>query len=410
MFSKNEVKKFLNPKSIAIIGASETEGKVGFILMNKISNFKGKVFPVNLNKKTILGIKAYKSVKEIPFKVDLAVIATPSNTVDKILIECGIKKIKSVIIITAGFAEVKNNLLQEELLKIAKKYKIRVLGPNCFGVANPYLNLDTTFSKTIPKKGNTAFISQSGALWSFISDIKGIGFSGFVSIGNMVDLGFTEFIKYFNKDKKTKRIILYVEKIKNGREFIELCKKSKKEIIVVKEGKSKEGSKAAMSHTASLATDYNVYKGAFRQAKIKVSDSLYNAITGKSKNISFPKSSKKNKTIIVTNAGGAGTLISDLCEENKFNLIQSPIDILGTASPEDYKKTLDKLKNKKVDVIMVALTPQQMSQPKKVAEKISEFSKENKNKRVIAFFLGENSVKESWNILKKNRIEIYGRI
>ena len=405
-----DVSGFLNPKSIAVIGASDKEGKVGNILMKKLSNFRGKIFPVNINSEKVFGIKAYKSVVNIPSEVELAVIATPSDTVEKIISECGMKKIKNIIIISSGFAEAKNVSLQEKILKIAGKYEIRILGPNCFGVANPYINLDTTFSKTTAKKGSTAFISQSGALWSYISDISNVGFSGFVSLGNMSDLSFTDFLKYFIKDKKTKRIVLYIEKLRNGKEFIELCRKSKKEIIAVKTGKSKQGSKAAISHTASLATDYKIYEGAFRQAGIKSSNSLYEAIKGRSNKIHFPKPKTKNKTLIITNAGGGGTLISDLCEEKKFDLIETPLDILGTASPEDYKNALEKAKNKKTDVIMIILTPQEMSQPENVAGEIVKFSKINKNKRIIAFFLGEKSVEKSINILRKNKIEVYNKV
>jgi acetyltransferase len=235
----------------------------------------------------------------------------------------------------------------------------------------------------------------------------------------MIDLDFVDFIKYFNKDRKTKKIILYVEKLKRGREFIDICKKSKKEIIVIKAGKSKEGLKATISHTASLATDYDIYKGAFKQAKIKTTDSLYEALKINSTKIQFPKpKDKKNKTLILTNAGGVGALISDLCEKNGFELIQTPKDILGTASPLDYKKALNDLNKKdNYDVIMIVLTPQSMSEPKAVAEEIIEFSKKNKksnkkdnHKRIIAFFLGEKSVKESWKILRHNGIEVYGKI
>lgn len=428
---KKGVNKFLNPKSIAIIGASETPGKVGYILMKKLLKFKGKIFPVNINKEIILGKKAYKSVKDIKANIDLVIIATPSETVEKVLSECGNKKIRNVIIISAGFAESGNILLQNKIAKISEKYKMNILGPNCFGVANPYLNLDTTFSKESPKKGDIAFISQSGALWSFLSDLPNEGFSGCVSLGNMIDLDFVDFIEYFNNDRKTKKIILYVEKLKRGKEFIEICRKSKKEIIVVKAGKSKEGSEATISHTASLATDYNIYEGAFKQAKIKSVNSLYGALktnSNKKEAVQFPKpnkdknkkGSKTNKTIILTNAGGAGALISDLCEENGFRLIHSPIDILGTASPTDYKKALNNLSKKdNYDIIMIVLTPQSMSEPKAVAEEIVEFSKNNKKKnknkksnrrRIIAFFLGEKSVKESWKILRHNGIEVYGRI
>lgn len=407
MFDKKEVSGFLNPGIIAVIGASENPEKVGYILMKKLENFHGRVIPINPKREFVLGKKSYSSVKSFNGRINLAVIATPPETVEKIIEECGHAKIKNVIIITAGFAETGNNSLQERIINKAKKLKINVLGPNCFGVANPHINLDTTFSKTSAQKGDIAFIGQSGALWSYLSDFPEIGFSGYISLGNMADLEFNDFIKYFSKDPKTKKIVLYIEKLKNGREFIKICRESKKEIIAIKVGKSKQGSKAAISHTASLATDYNIYSGAFKQAKIKVSDSIYKALNPDSR-ISFPLPDKKNKSVIITNAGGAGALISDLAEEHGFDLIKLPIDILGTATSEDYKRELNKAKE--CQTVMVVLTPQEMSNPEAVAQEIADFKKKNKDKRIIAFFLGEKSMKKSNELLKKNKIEFYNKI
>lgn len=410
MLNKKRVDDFMHPKTIAVIGASENPKKVGYILMKKLENFNGRVIPINIKRDFILGKRAFPSVKSIKEKISLAIIVTPPETVERIIEECGQTKIRNVIIITSGFAEVKNNELQKRVLIKAKKYKVNVLGPNCFGVANPYANLDTTFAKSNAEKGDIAFIGQSGALWSYISDLPEFGFSGYVSLGNMSDLDFIDFIKYFNNDPKTRKIILYIEKIKNGKEFIKVCKESRKEIIAIKVGRTNEGSKAAMSHTASLATDYNIYRGAFRQAGIDSCDSIYRALNPNAK-IHFPKPlQNKNKTIIITNAGGAGALISDLAGENDFHLLKSPIDILGTATQKDYRKALNKFRGKNSEVIMVILTPQEMSNPEEVSKEIVNFKKKNKNKRIIAFFLGEKSLKKSNEILKKNKIEVYNRI
>lgn len=410
MRMKKVVRNFLKPKSVALVGASETPGKVGYILMKKFENFKGKVFPVNIKREFIFGKKCFSSADKIPGRVDLAVIATPAESVEKIIEQCGVKKIRSVIIITSGFAEVKNDSLQKKIIEKARKYKMRILGPNCFGVANPDLNLDTTFSNFSPREGSTAFISQSGALGSYLADLPKVGFSGYVSLGNMADLSFVDFIEYFNRDKKTKKIILYVEKLKNGREFIDVCRKSRKEIVAVKVGKTREGSEAAVSHTASLATDYNVYKGAFSQAGIKISKSLYNAINPNSE-FYFPKlRGVKNKTFIVTNAGGAGAIISDMAEENGYDLIEKPLDLLGTATAKDYEKALSKKFVKKYDVVMVVLTPQSMTNPDEVAKVVVNYAKKNKSKKVIGFFLGEKSVKNAWEILRKGNVEVEGRV
>ena len=200
MEEQDKIKQFFNPKTIALIGASENPNKVGNILINKLQNFKGEIVSIN-NKSQIINKKiAYKTVLLYPKKIDLAIIAIPAKFVIKALKQCAKKQIKNIIIISAGFAEQKNYKLENKLIKIKNKYKLNILGPNCFGIFNPHLNLDSTFSNTTPKKGDIAFISQSGALWSYASDLN-IGFSGFVSIGNMNDLDFSDFIEYFNKDK-----------------------------------------------------------------------------------------------------------------------------------------------------------------------------------------------------------------
>lgn len=395
-----KIDKFLNPKNIAVIGASETEGKVGNTLMQKLMKFEREIIPINTEKETIFGKKAYHSVIDYPDKIDLAIIAIPAVHVKNVLEECGKKKIQNVIIISAGFSEVGNKELENELAEIGKKYKIRIVGPNCFGVANPSLNLDTTFANLSAKEGDIAFISQSGALWSYIADISSsdgnLGFSGFVSLGNMADLEFCDFIEYFNQDKKTKKIVLYIERLKNGRRFIDVCKKSKKEIVVIKSGRTKTGSEATLSHTGSLATDYEIYKGAFKQAGVKLESSFLSAF-----GISNLKIEPKGKKIgIITNAGGAGALVTDHLVEEGYEALP-PVDVLGTAVAEDYKKAFENMKEKDIDSVIIILTPQSMSQPEELAKEIVKFSKV---KPVIAFFLGADSIRKAKSILEKNKI------
>lgn len=400
---KEGLKKFLNPKSIAVVGASDTEGKVGYILMEKLKDFSGKVIPVNIKRLNVFGKKAYKSVKDISEKIDLVLIATPNFTVKKILQDCKKKGVKNVIILTAGFSEIGNYKLQKEILDYANKNKIRLLGPNCFGVANPYLNLDTTFSNSPPIKGDTAFISQSGALWSYVSDSKKNKFSGFVSLGNMIDLDFTDFIEYFNHDNKTKKIILYIEKVKDGKKFIKICRESKKEIIAIKAGQSEKGSEATKSHTASLATDYDIYRGAFKQANIKITDSLIEAFGHKREKVEDYVKSKK--VAIITNAGGAGTIITDRLENSKIK-VEKITDLLGTATPKQYTKELNKKFYDDFEQVLVILTPQNMSDPEETAKELVR----NKNKKkIVACFLGESSMKEAVKILRDGKIPVLTR-
>ena len=400
MKTLQEIKEFLHPKTIAIIGASNEKGKVGNILIKKLKNFKGKIIPINLKKNKIEDSYSYKNVKKYPHEINLAIIATPAKTTPKILKQCATKKIKNIIIISAGFAERNNFYLERKIEKIIKKKKLNVLGPNCFGIFNPELNLDSTFSKSTPKKGNIAFISQSGSLWSYIADLN-IGFSGFISLGNMMDLEFSDFLEYYIKDRKTKKIICYIEKLKDGKRFIEVCRNSKKEIIVIKAGRTERGKKAAYSHTGSLATDFNVYSGAFKQAKVNVKNSLAEALNLEKQDLS--KALLEKELMIITNAGGAGALITDELTEKGFH-VEKIIDVLGTAKAEDYKRILDKTKIG--TQILVILTPQSMSEPMKTAELIN--NSEHK-KKIIALFLGEKSTHNATELLKKNNVKVFTR-
>ncbi|MBU2562424.1 MAG: CoA-binding protein [Nanoarchaeota archaeon] len=398
---KRELNSFFNPKTIAVVGASNNPHKVGNILMKKISKFRGKVIPINLKHKKILRKKTYPSIKECPKKIDLVIIAIPSKSIQQIIEECGEKQIKNVIVISAGFSETGNTELEKKIIQTAKKYNINLLGPNCFGIANPYLNLDTTFASNSVKKGSIAFVSQSGALWSDLSDLslgRKQGFSKFVSLGNMADINFCDILEYLQDDKKTKIIILYIEKLNQGKRFIEICKKSKKEIIAIKAGKTEKGSKATISHTGSLATDFKIYQGAFKQSKIKLANSLFSAFNYTQLKIK----PAGRKVLIITNAGGAGSLMTDYCVQHGLKIIKPPIDLLGTASAKDYKKILRKIKNKDFyDSVIVILTPQKMSEPEKTAKEIIKFSK---TKPIIACFLGENSIKKAKALLEKKGV------
>ena len=410
---------FFKPKNIALIGASNHAEKVGGVLMKKILGFKGEIIPVNYNHSEIFGFKCYNSIGDYKGKIDLAIIAIPAEFVSNSIRECGEKGIKEIIILTAGFSEVGNISEEKDILDVARKYGIRILGPNCFGICNPRNNLDCTFSMTAPEKGDIAFISQSGALWSFISDfsIGKFGFSGFVSLGNMTDLDFSDFIEHFSRDTKTKSIIIYVEKLKDGKNFIEVCKKCKKPIFAVKSGSSEEGEKAAFSHTGSLATDYEIYRGAFKQAGVELCSSLEEAFEKASgEKFVFNNKSKINlgkKIFIITNAGGAGALVSDYVSEKGIKLVSSslknPFDILGTAKSEDYRIALEKTKNIDGDSIIVIVTPQSMTDLENIARVVCDFKSVSK-KNVVALFLGGKGVGGSLDILKKAGVSEFGTL
>lgn len=398
---RGELDLFFNPKTIAVIGASNNPAKVGNILIRKLKKFKGNIVPVNLKEEMIENFPSYRKLKDYKHKIDLVVIATPRKTFKKILKDIKKKQIKNVIIITAGFGETGNKKEEDKIIKWGKENDINILGPNCFGFVNSKLNLDLTFSKSATKDGDTVFLSQSGALGSFIMDTD-IKLRAFISLGNMIDLDFSDFIEYFNHDKKTKKIVLYIEKLKEGKRFIEVCRNSKKEIIVVKSGKTEKGKKATMSHTGSIGSDFDIYKGAFKQAKVKYSKSLSAAFGLKKENI---KSKLTGKNIaIITNAGGAGVLLDDELIAEKFK-VAGPKDILGTATPNDYRRALHRI-SKPYDNIVVIFTPQTMSNPDGVAKAIIE---SRWKKKIIAIFLGEKSIKKALKILKENKVTTFTR-
>ncbi len=401
-----KLNNFLNPSSIAIIGASDHIDKVGGILMKKALKSQCKIIPVNPAHSELFGIKCYSHLYKYPERIDLAIIAIPKEFVYKAAEECIDNEVKDIIIVSAGFSEVGNKEEEDKLMFLARKHGARILGPNCFGIFSSNENLDLTFSNKTPKKGKIAFISQSGALWSYLADL-GMGFSGFVGLGNMVDLEFSDFIEHYTNDKNTDSLVLYIEKIKHGKRFIEACKNALdkgKKIFAVKAGKTKEGEKATFSHTASLASEYEIYRGAFRQAGVELCVSLEEAISKASvKKFKLLKKKVQIRNVdIITNAGGAGALVSDYLFERNVKIV-SRKDILGTASAIDYYNALDKTTAKEVIVI---LTAQSMSEIEKTAHIISDFlAKTGKN--IIPVFLGKKSMKEANKILEKNKIKYF---
>ncbi len=420
----DELEKFFYPKNVAVIGASNNHGKVGNALMLNLKKFKGKVFPINLNEKEILGIKSYKSVLDIKDNIDLAVIAIPEKAVYNVLEECGKKAIKNVIIITAGFSEVGNKEGQDKLIEIANKYKIKLLGPNNFGVVNTYLNLDTSFSKLTPDKGNISLISQSGALWVYISQLSlnKFGFSIFASLGNMVDVDFADIIKYLNSEKNTKVIVCYIETLKNGRKFINICKKTNKPIIAIKAGTTNAGSKAALSHTGSLAGEIEVYKAAFKQSNVYLAETVEDAFD--KAQFLVHQRSNGNRTVIITNGGGLGVLCADYCSKNNLYVVtlpeilikhldlnhnwsrNNPIDLVGDADNIKYREIFLKLEENKYffDNVIVILSQQEMIDVFKVAEEIVEFKNISRKAVVCCLVgIGEN-INKAKEILNKNGI------
>ncbi|MDP2908438.1 MAG: CoA-binding protein [Nanoarchaeota archaeon] len=396
------MRELLNPKTIAVIGASNNRKKVGYSLMANLKKFKGGLYPVNLKGKPILGKRCYKSILDVPKKVDMALIAVPAPAVLQVVKECVDKNIKYIVILSAGFSEIGDKEGEKKLLEITKG-KARILGPNCFGVVIPSLNIDTTFALKTPKDGHIAFISQSGALWagiSIYSMIHDFGFSYFISVGNMLDLDFSDFLEYLEKDKKTEVIILYVERLVDGRRFMDTVSKCRKPVIAIKAGRSEAGKRAALSHTGSLAGSYEIYEAAFKQSGVILVDTLEEAF-GKAKFLQMPEG---NRVVIVTNAGGPGTLTADYCEKHGFDVVKlpenlkfeklprawshnNPIDIVGDADADRFKYVFDILVNNKdfFDAAVVVMTQQKMIDIKNTVKEIVSFKKKLKKPLVVCW-------------------------
>src|SRR5512136_1182256 len=388
--------KIFEPKSIAIVGASDVEGSVGFAMVKNLTQFgyAGKVYLVNIRKPEILGVRTYPTVDQIPEAVDLAIIATPAKTVPDVMEECGRAGVKGAIIVSAGFKETgpEGTALEQKIHEKAKKYGIRIIGPNCIGVMRPKLNLNATFVNKVAKPGKVAFLSQSGALGSAILDwaiSQNIGFSNFVSVGSMIDVDFGDLIDYCGSDPQTKSILMYVEGITEARKFMSAAKHfaRTKPIIVVKSGKFTESAKAVASHTGSLSGEDDIYDAAFKRAGIvRVSEiaDLFNAaeVLG-----TQPLPQGPNLAII-TNAGGPGVMATDaliaqggkLAKLNQKTLDSlngilppfwshgNPIDVLGDARSERYKAAVEAcLNDENIDGILIVFTQQAVSESVEIA-------------------------------------------
>ena len=377
------------PQSVAVIGASNKEGKIGNAIMKNLINFgfKGEIHPVNVKEEKILGIKAYKSVLEIPENVDVAVISIPGKFVPQILEECGQKGVKGVVVISAGFKEAGNVELEEKLLEVARKWNIRIVGPNCLGITNIENGFDCTFNpperQARPEFGGIAFMSQSGAFGAAILDWAArheVGMSKFISLGNMADLDESDFMEYLKDDKATRVITAYLEGVKDGRKFLEVARNAtkKKPVVILKSGRTEAGAKAAASHTGSLAGSYTIYQAAFEQTGVLEARSM-RQLFNYAKALTMQKPAKGDRVAIVTNGGGAGVMMSDgvlemglkmadLSEETKEKFAKAivegklpahmsyknPIDIIGDAPSRRYEVAMRyALEDENVDVLAV---------------------------------------------------------
>ena len=421
--------RFFDARSVAVIGASRTYGKIGNVIFhNFVKNFKGKIFPVNPHADKILGKRCYSKITDISEDVDLAIIAVPAKIVPFALQECVVKEVKGAIIISGGFSEVGREDLQKDIKDVAEKTKMRIVGPNCIGVYDPYSKIDTLFLPEFklnrPKKGNISFITQSGAVGAVVLDklaVQGFGISKFISYGNAVDINEVDALEFLGRDPDTEIICMYLEGTKDGRRLIEVAKKIKKPIIIVKGGKTQLGKKAAASHTATLAGDDLVYDAAFEKSGIIRAEGITQMYDFARVLLEQPKAKGKDVQII-TNGGGFGVLATDAVVESGFKLarmhsrtkekmkkhlpqhavVSNPLDLVGDATPEEYKTALHALEHdRQVDAVLCMILFQTAGMSHDVVKVVSDFSKNNKTPIVVCSDGGDFTQKQVLEFEKK---------
>ena len=428
---------FLSPKSIAIIGASDKEGSVGRAITNNImKGYKGTIYPISPTRETVFDKKAYKSVLDVPGKVDLAVVVTKNTIVPSVLEECGKKKLRGAIVITAGFKEVDEEgaKLEQKLKDIAKKYKLQIIGPNCLGVMNlePQTMMNSTFLKITPKSGEIALVSQSGAICAALvedASAQGIGFSAVISMGNKADMSEIDILKMLAEHKQTKVIVIYLEDMGNGQEFLKVCKditrKKKKPVLVLKSGRSPEGAKAAMSHTGALMGSDEIYDALLKQSgaiRVDTMEELFDYATAFSKQ-PLPMN---GDLVIVSNAGGPAIISTDACSKlgikmakieeirKKIDAVippwgssRNPVDIVGDADFKRFENVLNEvLKHKNVGSVISMCTPSATLNYDKLAEVIVSMSKKYK-KTMLASLMGLDEGITNREILAKGDVPYY---
>ncbi len=420
-----------NPASIAVVGASAEEKKVGnAVLKNLINGYTGKIYPVNPSRTEILSLPCYPSVSAIPDRVDLAIIVIPAKAVAEALKDCARAGVKGVVVITAGFKEVGGDGVarEKEIVQIVRASGMKMVGPNCLGVMNTKNKMNASFAAQLPPAGRVAFFSQSGALGVAIIDWaieNNFGFSKFVSFGNKADLNETDFLEYFAKDSDTDVILGYIEDVVDGKRFLQVAKEVTKikPVILIKSGATEAGARAASSHTGALAGSDRAFTEAFRKTGIIRASGIQEIFDTAEMFISR-KTPRGRRLLIITNAGGPGIIAADAADNLKIKLdpmtrasidaiaeklpptasLYNPVDIIGDATSERYKVVLDQaIKDEAVEGICVILTPQAMTDVDNIADVVIS-SANNTDKPVFTTFIGGQRVRNAVNKLKQSRI------
>jgi len=420
-FDVASLEPVLKPRSIAVIGASRKNLTIGNRLFRNLlqHEFTGVVYPVNPNAKVVAAVQTYPSVLDIPGEVDLAIIITPADTVPRLMEDCGQKGVRGVIVITAGFAESspEGKKKQDGIVEIARRYGMRIVGPNCMGIVNtdPEVNMNATFSPTFPPIGGIAMGTQSGALGQIILEYArnlNIGLSTFVSIGNRADVSSNDLLQYWVKDPSTRVILLYLESFGNPRKFVRIARRitPTKPVIVVKSGRTLAGFRAATSHTGALATGEVASEALFAQTGMVRVDTLEELF--EVANLLYHQPVPQGKRVaILTNGGGPGIMTADACADRGLELhtladesvsklksflpprasLANPVDMTAEASPEDYRRALEILaRDDGVDIVIAIFIPPILVQAEEVANAIRELAPEfrRRGKTLVASFMG----------------------
>lgn len=423
------------PTSVAVIGASSDETKLGHAVLKNVleSGYGGEIYAINPRGGEILGVQAYQSVKDVPGNVDMAVIVVPERVVASVLEECGQKGVNGAVVITAGFREVGGEGLKKEreLIEIVRRYDMRMLGPNCLGVIDTICPLNATFARGMPKQGEIAMMSQSGALLLAIHDWaigEGVGFSRFVSLGNKADIDETDILQLWDDDPHTKVIVAYLEGITDGPEFMKIAEHVGREtpVVAIKAGTSDAGARAVSSHTGTLAGSERAYDTAFKQAGITRADSVEELFQYAHAFSESPPIAG-DRIAVVSNAGGAAIMATDALDRAKLRLASfqretieflqrelppgsnalNPVDVRGDADDDRYRMALDTvLRDENVDGVIAILIPQALTKVQETARVIADVVSQH-DKPVLSCFMGKNLAQKGVQVLREARIPNY---
>jgi acetyl coenzyme A synthetase (ADP forming)-like protein len=433
-----QMNRIMKPDAVAVIGASAEDGKIGNSVMKNLINggYQGKIYPIHPKADEIMGRKAYKSVKDVPGDIDVAVFAIPAKFVAQALIECGEKKIPGAVLIPSGFAETGNVEGQQEIQEIGRRYNIRLMGPNIYGFYYTWKNLCATFCTPYDVKGHAALSSQSGgigmAIIGFSRSAK-MGVSAIVGLGNKSDLDEDDLLTFFEQDDNTHIIAMHCEDLKDGRSFAEVAKRvsKKKPVVVLKAGRTALGARAASSHTGALAGNDKIYEDVLKQSGVVRARSLRDLLDF-ARGVPLLPTPKGENVVIITGAGGSGVLLSDACVDNGLSLMKmppdldqafrkfippfgaagNPVDITGGEPPTTYKNTIKLgLEDKRIDALILGywhtiITPP-MVFAKLVVEVVEEMKAKGIHKPIVASLAGDVQVEEASEYLYDHGVPAY---